>query len=136
MLKVQNIITQERLIKQYNLDVGKVFFYENYLITEIAEGTCFGFRTAKELTKLVHTHFKGRSFGYISHRINSYSVVPTDYLSLKETFPNLEAFAVVAYDEVQLLNIDIENIFFSGNIKSFVNLNHASNWVLEKLGIL
>ncbi|GAA4271616.1 hypothetical protein U6A24_13605 [Aquimarina gracilis] len=126
-------INEEELVKRYNLEIGKVFFFENYLIIEVAEGICFDHNKAIELSKLTNVHFEGRPFGYISHRINSYSLEPTDYMKIKEVFPNLKAFAAVVYNRFQATSVKIENMFFQDGITTFEDLETARSWIKEQL---
>ncbi len=126
-------ITEDDFIKSYNLDMGKVLFYTNYLVIEIAEGVNFDFEKAQELSVLTKLHFEGRPFGYISHRIHSYSLQPADYMRIKEVFPNIEVFAVVTYNKLQEASVKIESMFFTKGIMSFTKLEIAKAWVKEQL---
>ncbi len=126
-------IKNDKLIKQYDLELGKVFFYKNYLIIEVAEGICFDYEKAKTLSLLTNLHFGDRSFGYISHRINSYSLEATDYMKIKDVLPNIKAFAAVTYNESQKASIRIENMFYQEGIVSFENIEEAIKWITEKL---
>ncbi|MDY8135854.1 hypothetical protein [Aquimarina sp. 2201CG5-10] len=126
-------LKEEDVVHEYELNTGKVFFYKDYLIIEVAEGVCFNHEKAKELSKLTNLHFKDRPFGYISNRINSYSVEPTDYIKIKEVFPNIKAFAIVTYNDFQKTSVRIENMFFQGDIVSFDNLENAVDWVKEQI---
>ncbi|MBG6129658.1 putative ubiquitin-like protein YukD [Aquimarina sp. EL_43] len=130
---MSNPIKNDKLIKQYDLELGKVFFYVNYLIIEVAEGVCFDYEKAKTLSLLTNLHFGNRSFGYISHRINSYSLEATDYMKIKDVFPNIKAFAAVTYNETQKTSIRIENMFYQEGIVSFENIEEAIRWVTEQL---
>ncbi|MEW7292950.1 hypothetical protein [Aquimarina sp. 2304DJ70-9] len=126
---------KEGLIKSYHLDMGKVSFYKNYLIIEVAEGTSFNHEKAKQLSELTNLHFGDSAFGYISNRVNSYSLEPLDYLKIKEVFPNIKAFAVVIYNNLQKTSVSIENIFYYDNIVSFERIEDAKNWMNEQLTI-
>ncbi len=124
---------EEDVVKAYNLDLGKVIFYKNYLVIEVAEGISFNHEKAKKLSVLTNLHFGNAPFGYISHRINSYSLEATDYMKIKEVFPNLSAFAVVVYNKLQETSVRIENMFFEDGIMKFDKLEDAKAWILEKL---
>ncbi len=126
-------IEEEEIIKTYDLEMGKVIFYENYLVIEVAEGICFGYEKAKELSILTNLHFENRPFGYISNRINSYSIEPTDYMRIKDVFPNLKAFAAVVYNRVQQTSVNIENMFLQNGITTFQDLETAQTWIKAEL---
>lgn len=126
-------INEEEVVKIYDLTIGKVFFYENYLVIEVAEGMSFNHEKAKELSVLTNLHFENRPFGYISNRIHSYSLDPMDYTKIWEVFPNLKSFAIVAYNDLQKTSIRVEKMFFKGKINTFENLNDAIDWVKKEL---
>ncbi|WP_109300861.1 hypothetical protein [Aquimarina sp. AU474] len=123
----------EDVVKSYDLDIGKVIFYKNYLVIEVAEGISFNHEKATKLSVLTNLHFGDLPFGYISHRVNSYSLEATDYMRIKEVFPNLTAFAVVVYNKFQETSVRIENMFFEDGIMTFDNLDYAKAWIAEKL---
>ncbi len=118
-------LINERLVQKYSLCIGELFFFENYLIIEVAEGICFNYEKATEISLLTNLHFGNRPFGYISHRVNSYSLKPMDYLKTKEIFPNIEMFVVVAYTTAQEISVKIERIFYPDKIKIFETLEMA-----------
>lgn len=124
---------EEEVVKMYDLAMGKVFFYQNYLVIEVAEGMSFNHESAKELSVLTNLHFENKPFGYISNRIHSYSLDPMDYAKIREVFPNLKSFAIVTYNDLQKTSVRIEKIFFKGKINTFENLKDAINWVKNEL---
>ncbi len=130
---MSQITNEDTLVKSYTLTVGKALFYKNYLVIEVAEGAFFDFEKAKELSLLTKLHFKNEPFGYISNRIHSYSLQPTDYMRIKEVFPNIKVFAVVTYSKMQKASISVENMFFTEGIKTFTNLEMAKKWVKDQL---
>lgn len=126
-------INYNKQIKQYNLEMGKVVFFKNYLVIEVAEGISFDYEKAKKLSELTNFHFEDRPFGYISNRVNSYSLEPIDYTRIKEVFPNIVAFAAVTYSKSQKTSVKIENMFYQEGIVSFDSLEKAIKWVEKEL---
>ncbi|AXT59691.1 hypothetical protein D1816_04740 [Aquimarina sp. AD10] len=133
MFRLPKTTDGEDIIKTYDLEMGKVIFYKNFLVIEVAEGICFDYDKAEKLSKLTNLHFEDRPFGYISHRVNSYSTEPTDYLRIKEVFPNLKVFTVVIYNRFQETSVRIENMFYQDGILTFENLEKAKTWVMKQL---
>ncbi|GAA4277379.1 STAS/SEC14 domain-containing protein [Aquimarina mytili] len=126
-------INEGEFVKKYDLEIGKVSFYKNYLIIEVAEGISFNHEKAKQLSRLTELHFGNQPFGYISNRINSYSLEPMDYLKIKEILPNIKAFAVVAYNNFQKASVRIENMFYQDGIVTFEQIEEAVKWIKDKL---
>ncbi len=126
-------INNFKVDRTYDFDFGNVSFYSNFLITELNEGVCFNIEDALKIAELVTIHFKNRPFGYISNRVNSYSLIPVNYLKIKEVFPSIEAFAAVTYSEIQKSVLKVENSFLNGMLSDFDNLSDAVTWVQSKL---
>ncbi|WAC01185.1 hypothetical protein N7U66_13705 [Lacinutrix neustonica] len=122
-----------KLIKSYTFNFGKVDFYENFLITEISEGFCFDIDDALKVSELVTLHFQDKPFAYISNRVHSYSLIPMNYLKIKEVFPTIAAFAAVTYTVLQESMIDVENTFLDGFLKNFNSVDQAVSWCQSKL---
>lgn len=122
-----------KLIKSYTFNFGKVDFYENFLITEISEGFCFDIDHALKVSELVTLHFQEQPFAYISNRVNSYSLIPMNYLKIKEVFPTIAVFAAVTYTVIQEGMIAIENNFLDGFLKNFTSVDEAVAWCQSKL---
>ncbi len=126
-------INEGSFLRKYDLEIGQVSFYKNFLVIEVAEGISFNQEKAKQLSKLTDLHFENRPFGYISNRINSYSLEPMDYLKIKEILPNIKAFAVVAYTNSQKASVRIENMFHPDGLVTFEHIDDAVTWIEGEL---
>ncbi|WP_052503456.1 hypothetical protein [Lacinutrix sp. Hel_I_90] len=122
-----------KLVKTYRFNFGKVDFYENFLVTEISEGFCFDIEEALKISELVTLHFRDKPFAYISNRVNSYSLIPMNYLKIKEVFPTIAVFAAVTYTVIQENMIEVENNFLNGFLKNFNSMEEAVAWCQSKL---
>ncbi len=126
----------KKLIKKHVLDIGSVYFYENFVVTEVKEGIVFNFEKAAELFRLGKHYYGNKTpFVYISNRINSYSFEPTAHIKSKELFPNLKGVAVVIHNPVSNKIAELEKAFLSKPTEIFYNLESAIDWV-EKLIVL
>ena len=112
--------------------LGKVYLFENYLVIEFNEGVHIKFDDFSEITELVKIHYKNEPFGFISNRINSYSIDLNDADLYNKAFPNLKAYAVVVYKPLTEAVFEIEDHFFKFNRRVFKNLLDAIEW-LEKV---
>lgn len=126
-------INEGDAVKRYDLDFGKVSFFKNYLIIEVAEGISFNHEKAIALSKLTNYHFGNREFGYISNRVNSYSLQPTDYLKIKQALPNIKVFAIVTYNDFQKASVKIESMFYHDHMFAFDCVKEAVDWVKNQL---
>ena len=131
-------ITELKLYKKCNchrtVEIGELYFFENYLIAEFKEGVHIDFENFDETKTLVKKQFGNYPFGFISNRINPYSILVTDGPSFNKEFKNLKAYAVVSHTSISEKIFEIENHFFSFNRKRFNSLQDAINWVEQSLG--
>lgn len=122
--------------KKYTLikvKLGQMYLFENYMITEFYEGVDIKFENFSEVAELVKIHYKNEPFGFISNRINSYSIDLNDADLYNKTFPNLKAYAVVVYKPLTEAIFEVENYFFKFNRKVFKTLSNAIEWVEDEL---
>ncbi|WP_296381334.1 hypothetical protein [Winogradskyella sp.] len=107
------------------------FIFEGYVISEIKEGISFSWEThAHPIIKDVidYTKCDGSDLVYLSHRIYSYSVVPTDWLKLFRNSFDLKGYGIIGYTGVSFVNTVIENLFFKKKIRRFTTVDAAVQW--------
>ncbi|MEM7185926.1 MAG: hypothetical protein AAF466_04635 [Bacteroidota bacterium] len=107
---------------------GEVFLYDHYIVSVINEGETVTPAFNDELVKIADTVYKDRPFGYITHRIYSYSVDPRVYLETSR-IDNLKAFAVVTKEPISKSNMEIEKLFLKKPVAVFNELEEAETWV-------
>jgi hypothetical protein len=116
------------MITARNYSFGKVEVHSNYVIAVMKEGVTIRPEFNKDLVGLVNQYFKNRPFGYIAHRINSYSVDPSTYIETSK-INNLVAFAVVTKNSINITNTELEKIFLKKPLDHFDELDEAIDWV-------
>ncbi|WP_282148286.1 hypothetical protein [Algibacter lectus] len=107
--------------------VGVMQVYENYVIGIVNEGETVTDLSNADLFKIAKTHFKNKKFVYISHRINSYAVDPVIYIQASK-IENLVGFAIVSSKKIARINSQIEQIFSKKPLKTFAEINDATEW--------
>ncbi len=116
------------------LQFGSVTFLDNIQIAELNEGILFDVPHNQEILDLARKQFKSQPYGYISNRVNSYSVNPMIHLE-SANVSNLMAIAVVSKNPVVKQNCIIEKQFFrhSSSFEVFETLDEAVNWMKHQL---
>ncbi len=112
----------------YKFEFGTFYFFDEFVISEINEGVTLVFDDTLELIELIKDYYAERPFGYLSNRINSYSIDPTGYYKVEESFPNLAGFAVVIYNQYKGA-LEIEKLFLNAPFKGFQTIEKASFWL-------
>jgi len=115
------------------VNIGKLYFFEHFVITEFNEGVHINFDSFKETKEAIIKFFGNKEFGVITNRINTYSLDLNDANRFNESFPNLKAYAVVCNTLFGKGIFEVENQFFTYNRKIFKILEDAISWVEETL---
>ncbi len=122
--------TNKKLINKHELDIGLFYFYENFIVAEVKENVNLTFESGKELFQLALDYYKSVvPYVYISNRIHSYSVKPTEHYKLENIFPNFQGYAIVTYDNVSYKVAELEKLFTNRPTRVFNNLDDAIAWV-------
>ncbi|MCB0399270.1 MAG: hypothetical protein KDD26_06515 [Winogradskyella sp.] len=111
------------------VSLGKLLYNGKYMIAVFNEGVDLNFNNFSEVTTIIKSQFGDRPFGFISNRVNSYSINLSDANRFNEIFPNVKAYAVVAHNPITEKVFEIEQRFFKFNRKSFRDLDDAIDWV-------
>lgn len=115
------------------VSLGKLYYDDKYMIAIFNEGVDLNFKNFSEVTNIIKSQFGDRPFGFISNRINSYSINLSDAKKFNKVFPNVKAYAVVAHNSLTEKVFEIEERFFTFNRKSFRDLDAAIDWVERTL---
>ncbi|MDO7137717.1 hypothetical protein [Algibacter lectus] len=120
------------VLKEFNYDFGSVFIFEKCVVSEVNEGVDFTWDVhAKRIIDDVFGYLgtpDGATINFISNRINSYSVMASDWIRFFKNSYFLKSYIVVS-DKTRLSNAIIEKLFFKGAIKHFKELDMAINFV-------
>jgi len=120
------------IVREYQLDIGIVQVYENYMVAVFEEGATVTLERAYQIIGISEIHFRDKNFGFISLRKHSYAIDPTIYTYLRE-LDNLKAFAIVSVKEIDMHNFKIEKLFYKKPMKFFIEFDNALKWVKQRL---
>lgn len=141
MITVKTSQLYSQVIKELNYPFGTLYIFDGYLISEINEGVHFSWdHHGKQMVEDVSCYLGtlGDNLIYISNRVNSYSVLASDWLKFFKNYYFLKGYYVVDDKQQTKVNSLIENLFFNGKIKRFDSLDEAVNFanfaLLNQLG--
>ncbi|RMB56978.1 hypothetical protein EAX61_13015 [Dokdonia sinensis] len=127
---IEHFSTEEKVDTVYNLDIGKFTIYDNFMVSEIVEGVNLDYKACDILLSIVLSHFGNKpTFGYISNRVHTYSLVPTDLPRLKDLIPNKPRLAIVHHNELGQLSAQFERNFWPFELEVFNNLGQALDYI-------
>ncbi|EAR15238.1 hypothetical protein [Robiginitalea biformata] len=120
------------IVREYQLDVGKIQVYDNYLVAIFDEGATLTLERAYQIIGISEIHFRDKPFGIISHRKHSFAIDPVVYTYLRE-LENLRAYAIVSSREVDMHNFNIERMFYKKPMKFYIEYRNALDWVRRRV---
>lgn len=120
------------IVREYQLDIGLVQVFDNYIVTIFNEGITLTLERAYQIIGISEIHFHQKDFGFVSFRKNAYAIDPAIYNYLRE-LSHLKAFAIVSLKEMDMHNFKVEKLFFKKPMKFFIEYKNAVNWVRRKL---
>ncbi len=131
-IKNSSLASQANYI--YNLKSGDLYFYDNFLITEIFEGITIGSNEFSKIFDLcIDVYGQDKPFGIVSHRLYSYSVNLFELIPISDKFKAVVANAVVAYTDFSLKNFELEKQLLKFEGKFFNNLDSSIVWIKKEV---
>ena len=122
----------------YKLEMpfGNFFFCEKFIISEMDAGVHFDWGKIERVLKEAITFYNpGVKLGYISNRINSYSVDPQDWAKVATTSNMMAGSAIVYYNYMMYLNASLEKRFSKVDMHYCLSLEEAIEWISSLEGL-
>lgn len=121
-----------RQIREF--EFGVFYYFDGLVIGEMKEGAELKWENAKKAVHASQDFFGNQvPIVYISNRVNSYSIVPTDWIKFYQNRHQLAHYAVVGQTQGSLASVVLERMFFKNSIVQFQDLEDAIKWGLEKV---
>ena len=109
---------------------GVFYLCDSFYISEVHEGIHFDWDCAHQLADLLEEFYgKDAKVGWISNRLNSYSIDPQSCVKFHENYYFLYAGAIVSYNDVNYINATLEKRFSKIKIKRCHSLEQALDWI-------
>ncbi len=123
---------RKTFVREYQLDIGKIQVYENYLVGIFDEGATLTLERVYQIIGITEIHFRNKKFGYVSLRKNSYAIDPTVYTYLRG-LENLKGIAIVSIKEIDMHNFKIEKMFYKKAMKFYIEYENAISWIKRRV---
>lgn len=121
-----NVLNPTKLVMPF----GSYYLCEKFLIAELDEGVHFDWDKAELIIKKIVDFYEDNTkIGFISNRINHYSVNPSNWLKVEEKYNLIEASAIVMYNNSTYMNASIEKQFSKTSMKRCLSLQEAIEWM-------
>jgi len=116
-----------------DIDFAHFELFEHYLVATIHEGVIFDTPHLIKFHEIFDKHFYDRPFGYISNRVNDYTINPTCYIETKKYNSQIVGIATLCYSEVTYKNASFAQRFFDYPHKAFYNMADCVEWIQSQL---
>ncbi|SDR74015.1 hypothetical protein [Gramella sp. MAR_2010_147] len=113
--------------KELELSFTNLVFYESMVISTIKEDLIIEKEHIEKLREICISHFKDRSFVYITHRKYNYNVNPVVYIDLIQ-INKLKGIAVISDKIEKLKTANFEKNFSPVPYELFQNKEEAIIW--------
>ena len=119
-----------KLEDTYILQFGNFHFYEKFVVAEIGEGVTYDAFMVNMVMELINSHYgKRKSIGYISNRINNYTVSRSAWSLFLKNSERFNGYATVPSDNDTLWNKILNFNKSKFEKANFSTLLEAASWV-------
>ncbi|WP_431471449.1 hypothetical protein I5168_08035 [Nonlabens sp. SCSIO 43208] len=109
-----------------DLGYAELYCFENYIISQVKEGTIISPDKNKDLDEVIQEHYGNRPVVYLSNRTFDYNVMPTTYLE-SAMIENLIGVGIITQTGINKRNAEFESSFFK---KEFIVLDSLLDGIL------
>lgn len=123
-----------KTIKHFKLVMpwGNYYLYEKFVVSELKQGVHFDWDKTKLLVKeLIEFYGENAEIGFISNRVNAYSIDPQNWVKVEKEYNLLIASAIVIYNPSTYLNATLEKHFSKSSMKRCNSLDEAIIWIMS-----
>lgn len=122
------------VLKSIAIEMGEIHLFHEIAIIEFKEGADLNIKNTLDLVHYIQMHFGlDKPFALISNRVNSYAMQPLDSRKVKQQFPNLKGYGVVATNSAARLGAEIENDFCTTHEIIYTDLCDAFYTLKERV---
>jgi len=122
--------SKELEYKKLEFSFGIFYLCDLFFVAELNEGEHFEWEKINSvMSKVVEFYGNDIKLGYISNRINSYSVDPYSWKKVDKKYGVIIASAIIYYNDFTYKNATLEKQFSKKSIKRCINLDEAIYWI-------
>lgn len=134
MKRVRELPFFKNIREVREFDFGIFYYFDGLVISEIKEGVIFDWKMAEKAVIAAQEIFgENAPIAYISNRINSYAVSPTDWIKFYNNRNRLSFYSVVGSTQGSFTSLVLERMFFQNSIHQFTDLQQAIDFSLAKI---
>lgn len=118
--------------KKITMPIGDFYFLDFFCIAEIKEGVHIGTEECQEIIIALVDHYgENLKIGFISNRINSFSIDLRQWVRFNIDYDFIMATVIVCYDHLNFNIATIEKKLSNYSTKRCYTLNQAIKWMIN-----
>lgn len=134
MKSVKNLDFFKNIRQVREFEFGIFYFFDGLVISEMKDGVVFNWKMAEKAIAAAHEVLgEDTPINYISNRINSYFIVPSDWIKFFKNRHQLQSYSVVGYTKGNVVSLFLERLFFRNSIRKFTDIEEAIHWSMGKI---
>ncbi|WP_372756669.1 hypothetical protein [Mariniflexile sp.] len=116
--------------KKIELSFGQFFICEHFVVAELNHQVHVDWSIFKNIANMLIEHYGyAKKIGFISNKVNSYSIDPLVWVTFSKEYDFIESTAIVWYNHAGFMSATLEKMFLKNSVKLCESLNEAIHWV-------
>ncbi len=118
--------------EKIQLSFGKFFICEDFVVAELNQETHVDWLTIQKIAHMIIEQYgTSKKIGFISNKVNSYSIDPFVWVTFSKEYDFIESTAIIWYNDAGFVSATLEKMFLKNNVKLCESLEEAIYWVLS-----
>lgn len=118
--------------KKIQLSFGKFFICENFVVAKLNHEVHADWLMIQKIASMIIEQYgTNKKIGFISNKVNSYSIDPFVWVTFSKEYDFIEAAAIVWYNDAGYMSSTLEKTFFKNSVKLCESLEDAVQWILN-----
>jgi hypothetical protein len=112
------------------LSFGKFFICDHFVVAELNHEIHVDWSIIKKIAQMIIEQYgTTKKIGFISNKVNSYSIDPLVWVTFNKEYDFIEATAIVWYNDAGFMSATLEKMFLKNSVKLCESLEEAIHWV-------
>ncbi|WP_445730854.1 hypothetical protein [Mariniflexile sp.] len=116
--------------KKIELAFGKFFICDHFVVAELNHEIHVDWLIIQKIAHMIIDQYgTSRKIGFISNKVNSYSIDPYVWITFSQEYDFIEAAAIVWYTDAGFMSATLEKMFLKSSVKLCESLEEAVHWI-------
>ncbi|CAH8286317.1 hypothetical protein EV196_106254 [Mariniflexile fucanivorans] len=118
--------------KKIQLSFGKFFICDHFVVAELNHEIHVDWSIIQKIANMIIEQYGySKKIGFISNKVNSYSIDPYVWVTFSKEYDFIEAAAIVWYNDAGFMSATLEKMFLKNSVKLCETLDEAVLYILN-----